>query len=47
MPLEMEKMIYGIAMGDAHETLIPHAYKQTENVPNEGIYKALLELGLI
>ncbi|MGG5460618.1 HAD family hydrolase [Clostridium sp. B9] len=38
---------YGIAMGDAHETLIPHAYKQTENVPNDGIYKALVELELI
>ena len=42
-----QRVKYGIAMGDAHETLIPHAYKQTENVPNEGIYKALLELGLI
>lgn len=38
---------YGIAMGDAHERLLPYAYKQTENVPNEGIYKGLLELGLI
>ena len=46
--IEMFQIVkYGIAMGDAHETLIPHAYKQTENVPNEGIYKALLELGLI
>lgn len=42
-----QRVKYGIAMGEAHETLIPHAYKQTENVPNEGIYKALLELGLI
>lgn len=42
-----QRVKYGIAMGDAHETLLPHAYKQTENVPNEGIYKALLELGLI
>ena len=42
-----QRVKYGIAMGDSHETLIPHAYKQTENVQNEGIYKALLELGLI
>lgn len=38
---------YGIAMGDAHDRLLPYAYKQTENVPNEGVYKGLLELGLI
>lgn len=38
---------YGIAMGDSHERLLPHAYKNTENVHNDGIYKALIALKLI
>lgn len=46
--IEMFQMVkYGIAMGDSHERLLPHAYKNTENVNNDGIYKALIDLNLI
>lgn len=42
-----QKVKCGIAMGDAHKTLLPYAYKQTGNVKEEGIYNGLVSLGLI
>lgn len=37
----------GIAMGGSHENLLPHSKRTTESVKNEGIYKALIDMGLI
>ena len=42
-----ELVQYGIAMGGSHENLLKQAYKSTDDVANDGIYNALVEMKLI
>lgn len=46
--IEMFQFVeHGIAMGDSHETLLPHAYDHTQDVANDGIYNALVKMKMI
>lgn len=46
--IEMFQFVeHGIAMGDSHENLIPHAYAHTDDVKNEGIYNYLVKAKMI
>ena len=42
-----EYVKYGIAMGGSHDKLVKIAYDNTDNVANEGVYKALEKMKMI
>ncbi|MGL5575688.1 MAG: HAD family hydrolase [Sarcina sp.] len=46
--IEMFELVaHGIAMGDSHKDLLPHAYDKTDSVADEGIYNALVKMEMI